>query len=78
MARTVMKLLYRIKENKILYNKHSSETLLIFCSLLRYYAANIVKTFLNFIIIFNFNYQNYIIFIIYKILKNRVKLIKML
>lgn len=43
MARTVMKLLYRIKENKILYNKHSSETLLIFCSLLRYYAANISK-----------------------------------
>lgn len=38
MVRTLLKLLYRIRNDVSQFNKHSAESLLIFCSLLRFYA----------------------------------------
>ncbi|KRX00780.1 Armadillo-type fold [Pseudocohnilembus persalinus] len=43
LARTTMKLLYRIRNGTKVFNKYSAQTLLIFCALLRFYAANISK-----------------------------------
>lgn len=39
MARTLLKLIYLIRGNAAVFNKYASDSILIFCSLLRYYLT---------------------------------------